>query len=91
MTTQQPESLSSDAEKPTRSRDSSPNTEMPRSISMTMKPAAPEIGQASNRPPQPLHRRDTSESMQPEFCDDEISISVPPMKQVNFKKACNVV
>jgi hypothetical protein len=32
----------------------------------------------------PLPRQDTSESMQPEFCDEEISISVPPPKQVKF-------
>ena len=31
----------------------------------------------------PFPRQDTSESMQPEFCDEEISISVPPPKQVN--------
>jgi hypothetical protein len=83
MTTQQGDRLSPDVEKPGRSRDSSPIFDEPRrSLSRDA---------GTFKVKRPLPRQDTSESLQPEFCDEEISIAVPPLQKVHlvFSKVVN--
>ena len=78
-------SIASDYEKTLRSRDSSPYFD-----ESTSRPSQPrgavqlQQQQELITPRKPFPRRDTSESMQPEFCDEEtISINTPmPVVQV---------
>ncbi len=79
-------SIASDYEKTIRSRDSSPYFD-----ESTSRPSQPRTNvqlqqqQELVKPRRPFSRRDTSESMQPEFCDEEtISINIPmPVVQVD--------
>ena len=90
MTTQHADGLAPDPDRATRSHDSSPTPDGLGTRSLSR--SAQDIGPICPPPigvRRPLPRRDTSESMQPEFCDDDVSISLsvpvpgPPFKLVS--------